>query len=284
MKQYLDLLKDIIENGNDRGDRTGVGTRSVFGRQLRFNLQEGFPLVTTKKVYTKGIIHELLWFISGDTNVKYLQDNDVHIWDEWATKEQCAKFNRKEGDLGPIYSHQWNNFGATKLPSGPGVADYADDGINQLKNAVDTIKNNPDSRRIIVTGWNPKEANQVTLPPCHTLFQFYVERDMLSCQLYARSIDSFLGLPFNIASYGLLTSMVAQVCNLKPKEFIITFGDVHLYKNHFKQAYEQIQRTPRNLPKLILNKDIKNIEDFRYEDIKIEGYRPHPAIKAPVAV
>ncbi|HNP02787.1 MAG TPA: thymidylate synthase, partial [Agitococcus sp.] len=244
MKQYLELMRHIKDNGTFKGDRTGTGTYSVFGYQMRFNLAEGFPLVTTKKVHLKSIIHELLWFLSGDTNVKYLQDNGVSIWNEWATAEQCARFGRSEGELGPVYGHQWRNFGATKNADGS----FSPDGADQIAALVHDLKHNPNSRRLIVSGWNPQEANQVALPPCHTLFQFYVADGKLSCQLYQRSADVFLGVPFNIASYALLTMMLAQVCDLQLGEFIWTGGDCHLYSNHLEQTELQLSREPLPLP------------------------------------
>ncbi len=280
MKQYLDLLQHVLDNGAQKSDRTGTGTRSVFGYQMRFDLREGFPLLTTKKLHTRSIFQELLWFLSGDTNVKSLQEKKVTIWDEWATAEQCARFGRKEGDLGPVYGHQWRNFGATKNPDGR----YQKDGVDQITRLIEGIKNNPDSRRHIVTGWNPLEADQVALPPCHTLFQFYVVDGTLSCQLYQRSADIFLGVPFNIASYALLTHMIAQVCDLKAGEFVHTLGDAHLYSNHLDQAREQLSREPRALPQLKLNPAVKDIFAFRFEDIEVLQYDPHPSIKAPIAV
>lgn len=280
MQQYHDLLRHIMENGVEKGDRTGTGTKSVFGYQMRFDLRKGFPLLTTKKLYTRAIIQELLWFLSGDTNVKFLQDNNVTIWDEWATAEQCARFGRQEGDLGPVYGHQWRNFGATLLPDGT----YAKDGVDQISWLIDEMKKNPNSRRLIVTGWNPKEQGKVALPPCHTLFHFYVANGELSCQLYQRSADTFLGVPFNIASYALLTHMIAQVVGLKVGEFIHTFGDVHIYLNHLDQVREQLSREPRSLPTLKLNPEVKDIFGFKYEDVTIEGYDPHPSIKAPIAI
>ncbi|WII94919.1 thymidylate synthase [Moraxella haemolytica] len=280
MKQYLQLLQHILATGDDKGDRTGTGTRSVFGYQMRFDLTEGFPLLTTKKVHMKSIVHELLWFIKGDTNVKYLQDFGVTIWDEWATAEQTAKFGREAGDLGAVYGHQWRNFGATKDANGS----YQKDGFDQLSWLINEIKTNPNSRRLIVSGWNPIEAGQVALPPCHTLFQFFVVNNKLSCQLYQRSADVFLGVPFNIASYALLTHMIAQVCELQVGEFIWTGGDTHLYHNHFEQAKLQSTRTPLPLCQLRLNPDIKNLFDFSFDDIKIEGYQSHDRIKAEVAV
>lgn len=277
---YLALLQDILDNGDDKGDRTGTGTRSVFGRQVRYDLAASFPLLTTKKVFLKGIINELLWFLEGSIDVTALQDRGVHIWDEWATAEQCARFGRQEGDLGPVYGHQWRNFGATKLPDGT----YAKNGKDQISWLIGELKKNPNSRRLIITGWHPNEQDQVALPPCHTLFQFYVVRGRLSCQLYQRSGDVFLGVPFNIASYALLTMMVAQVCGLQPGEFIHTFGDVHIYNNHVDQVREQLSRTPRTPPTMTLNPAVTDIFAFKYEDFTLEGYDPHPAIKAPVAV
>ena len=264
MKQYLDLLREIRDNGVIKTDRTGVGTKSIFGHQMRFNLQDGFPLLTTKKVFLKGIIYELLWFLKGDTNIKFLTDNNVHIWDEWADEN---------GDLGYVYGKQWRSWEAT-------------DGrvIDQISQVVDLIKNHPNSRRILVTAWNPAEIDKMALPPCHCLFQFYVADGKLSCQLYQRSADTFLGVPFNIASYALLTMMLAQVCGLEPGEFIHTTGDTHIYLNHLEQVNEQLSREPRPLPKMIINPDVKSIFDFKYEDFKLEGYDPYPVIKAPVAV
>lgn len=280
MKQYLELMRHIKDNGTFKGDRTGTGTYSVFGYQMRFNLAEGFPLVTTKKVHLKSIIHELLWFLSGDTNVKYLQDNGVSIWNEWATAEQCARFGRSEGELGPVYGHQWRNFGATKNADGS----FSPDGVDQIAALVHDLKHNPNSRRLIVSGWNPQEANQVALPPCHTLFQFYVADGKLSCQLYQRSADVFLGVPFNIASYALLTMMLAQVCDLQLGEFIWTGGDCHLYSNHLEQTELQLSREPLPLPTMRLNPDVKDIFAFKYDDFTLENYQSHAAIKAPVAV
>lgn len=261
MKQYLDLLSDIMEHGIDKSDRTGTGTRSVFGRQLRFDLTKGFPLLTTKKLYTRAIIHELLWFIKGDTNIKYLHDNNVTIWDEWADEN---------GDLGPVYGAQWRNWNG--------------EGIDQLKDLVNQLKHNPDSRRMIVTAWNPSQLGQMQLPPCHMMYQCYVAEGRLSLMLYQRSCDSFLGVPFNIASYALLTMMLAQVCGLEAYEFIHTFGDTHIYSNHFEQVKEQLSRTPCLLPTMTLNSEVRNLEDFVYEDFHLEGYDPWPTIKAPVAV
>ncbi|AKG14916.2 thymidylate synthase [Moraxella bovoculi] len=280
MKQYLELLQHILDKGQDKSDRTGTGTRSVFGYQMRFDLTDGFPLLTTKKVHMKSITHELLWFIKGDTHVKYLQDNGVTIWDEWATAEQTARFGRQEGDLGPVYGHQWRNFGATKNANGS----YQTDGFDQIKWLINEIKTNPDSRRLIISGWNPNEASQVALPPCHTLFQFYVVNDKLSCQLYQRSADVFLGVPFNIASYALFTHMIAQVCGLDVGEFVWTGGDTHLYHNHFEQAKLQLTREPLLLCQLKLNPKIKDIFAFGFDDISIENYQSHERIKADVAV
>ncbi|QCK15944.1 thymidylate synthase [Mangrovivirga cuniculi] len=264
MEQYHALMERILNEGVDKSDRTGTGTRSVFGHQMRFDLQEGFPVVTTKKLHLRSIIHELLWFLSGDTNIKYLKENGVRIWDEWADED---------GDLGPVYGHQWRSW---PTPNGGTV-----DQISQL---VDMIKNNPDSRRLIVSAWNVSDIQNMALPPCHTMFQFYVADGKLSCQLYQRSADVFLGVPFNIASYALLTMMMAQVCDLVPHEFIHTFGDAHLYSNHFDQAKLQLSRDHRPLPKMKINPEVKNIFDFKYEDFKLVGYDPHPHIKAAVAV
>ncbi len=280
MRVYLDLLRKVLEEGVDREDRTGTGTRSIFGHQMRVDLQDGFPLVTTKKVHFKSIVHELLWFIRGQTHVSHLKEVGVSIWDEWATAEQTARFGRREGDLGPIYGHQWRNFGATLQKDGS----YRKDGFDQLSYVLDEIRRNPQSRRLIVSGWNPLEAEKVALPPCHTLFQFYVHEGRLSCQLYQRSADVFLGVPFNIASYALLTIMVAQVSNLDPGDFVHTFGDVHLYKNHFDQARVQLSREPRPLPRIVLDPSVENLFDFQYGHFALEGYDPHPRIKAPVAV
>ena len=264
MKQYLDLLREIMDCGTVRHDRTGVGTKSIFGHQMRFDLEDGFPLLTTKKVHLKSIIYELLWFISGNTNVRWLQEHNVTIWDEWADAN---------GDLGPVYGHQWRSWPA---PDGRT--------IDQLSQVIDLVRNNPDSRRMIVTAWNPGEVDRMALPPCHCLFQFYVADGRLSCQLYQRSADTFLGVPFNIASYALLTMMIAQTCGLKPGEFIHTTGDTHIYLNHFDHVREQLSREPRPLPRMVLNPDVKSVFDFRYEDFRLEGYDPWPAIKAPVAV
>jgi len=280
MRQYLDLLQHILEHGGDKGDRTGTGTRSVFGHQMRFDLSKGFPLLTTKKVHFRSIVVELLWFLKGDTNVKYLQDNKVTIWDEWATAEQTARFGRPAGELGPVYGHQWRNFGATQNEDGS----YQQNGFDQISWLINEIRTNPNSRRLIVSGWNPKEASQVALPPCHTLFQFFVQNGKLSCQLYQRSADVFLGVPFNIASYALLTHMIAQVCDLQVGDFVWTGGDTHLYANHFEQARLQLDRDPLELCQLKLNPEVKSIFDFKFEDIEIINYHSHPAIKAPVAV
>lgn len=264
MKQYLDLLKHILDKGVEKSDRTGTGTISTFGYQMRFDLSEGFPLVTTKKVHLKSIIYELLWFLAGDTNVKYLQDHGVRIWNEWADPD---------GGLGHIYGFQWRSW-----------PDYKGGYIDQIADAVKTIKNNPDSRRIIVSAWNVADIENMNLPPCHCFFQFYVAEGKLSCQLYQRSADCFLGVPFNIASYALLTMMMAQVCDLKPGDFIHTLGDAHIYLNHLVQVEEQLLRTPRPLPKMIINPDVKNIFDFKYDDFHLEGYDPWPAIKGEVSV
>ena len=277
---YLDLIRYVRDHGTEKGDRTGTGTRSHFGAQLRFDLSDGFPLLTTKKVHMKSITYELFWFLKGDTHVKYLQDNKVRIWNEWSTAEQTARFGRPEGELGPIYGHQWRNYGASKKPDGS----YNQDGVDQIVEVIEQIKNNPNSRRLIVSGWNPAEATQVALPPCHTLFQFFVADGKLSCQLYQRSADLFLGVPFNIASYSLLTHMIAQVCDLEVGEFIWTGGDCHLYQNHIEQVNEQLSREAYELPTLWLNPDIKDIFDFTFDDIRVENYKSHPAIKAPVAV
>ncbi len=264
MKQYHDLLRHILENGTKKNDRTGTGTISVFGYQSRYDLQQGFPLLTTKKLHTRSIFHELLWFLKGETNVQYLRDNNVTIWDEWADEK---------GDLGPVYGKQWRSW---QTPDGRT--------IDQIQNVIEQIKSNPDSRRLLVVAYNPGEVDQMALPPCHAFFQFYVADGKLSCQLYQRSADVFLGVPFNIASYALLTHMVAQVCNLKPGEFIHTLGDAHLYINHLEQAQLQLTRNFKSLPKLRLNSDIKNLFEFKFEDIEVLEYEPHPGIKAEVAV
>ncbi len=263
MKQYLDLMRHVLERGTEKDDRTGTGTLSCFGYQMRFDLSEGFPLITTKKVHLKSIIHELLWFLKGDTNVRYLQENGVRIWNEWADEN---------GELGPIYGKQWV---AWQGPEGP---------VNQIAQAVQTLKSNPDSRRILVSAWNVGDLPRMALSPCHAFFQFYVAGGKLSCQLYQRSADVFLGVPFNIASYALLTMMMAQVCGLEASEFIHTFGDVHLYKNHLEQARLQLTREPRPLPKMKINPGVKDIFAFTYEDFLLENYDPHPHIKAKVAV
>lgn len=264
MQQYHDLLKHIIANGTRKGDRTGTGTISVFGHQMRFDLEKGFPLLTTKKVHTKSIIHELLWFLKGDTNIKYLKDNGVSIWDEWADDN---------GNLGPVYGYQWRSW-----PTADGQH------IDQITQVIDQIKKNPNDRRLIVSAWNVGEIKNMALPPCHAFFQFYVANGKLSCQLYQRSADTFLGVPFNIASYALLTMMVAQVCGLKPGEFIHTLGDAHIYLNHMDQVNELLSRPEYPLPEMHLNPNITNIFDFKFEDFELIGYQCHPAIKAPVAV
>lgn len=298
MKQYLDLLQKILDDGVDKGDRTGVGTRSVFGAQARFDLADGFPLLTTKKMFLKGIIHELIWFVRGDTNIKYLVDNGVRIWNEWPyqkyleanglvdkypkyTKEWEEKmqefvdniksddnFAKQWGDLGPVYGKQWRDFG----------------GVDQLMDVIERIKKNPNDRRMIVSAWNPPEIPQMALPPCHLLYQFYVADGKLSLQMYQRSCDTFLGVPFNIASYSLLLMMVAQVTGLQPGTFVHVYGDLHIYTNHFDQVNEQLSRQPRKLPIMKINSAVKNIEDFVFEDFTLEGYDPHPTIKAPIAV
>jgi thymidylate synthase len=264
MRQYLDLMNHVLEHGTRKNDRTGTGTLSVFGPQMRFDLAAGFPLLTTKKVHLKSIIHELLWFLKGETNIRYLKDNGVTIWDEWADEK---------GDLGPVYGYQWRSWPA---PDGRH--------IDQISQVLDQIRNNPDSRRLIVSAWNVADLARMALLPCHAFFQFYVADGRLSCQLYQRSADFFLGVPFNIASYALLTMMVAQTCRLKLGEFVHTFGDAHLYLNHLEQAREQLSRQPRTLPTMRLNPTVKSLFDFRYEDFTLENYDPHPAIRAPVAV
>ena len=264
MQPYLQLLSDILERGTDKSDRTGTGTRSLFGYQMRFDLSKGFPLLTTKKLHIKSIVYELLWFIRGETNVRWLQERGVKIWDEWADEN---------GDLGPVYGSQWRSWPA---PDGRH--------IDQLANVVESIRTKPDSRRHIVSAWNPAEVDEMALPPCHCLFQFYVADGKLSCQLYQRSADTFLGVPFNIASYALLTHMMAQVCDLEVGDFVHSFGDVHLYSNHFEQARLQLSREPRPLPKLVINPERKRLEDFVFEDFAFEGYDPHPHIKGAVAV
>jgi thymidylate synthase len=264
MQQYLNLLRHILDTGVQKHDRTGTGTISAFGYQMRFDLQKGFPLVTTKKVHTKSIIHELLWFLKGETNIEYLKENGVSIWNEWANEN---------GELGPVYGKQWRSW-------------EGKDGrvVDQISDLIKQIRSNPDSRRLIVSAWNVTDLSEMALMPCHTIFQFYVAEGKLSCQLYQRSADVFLGVPFNIASYGLLTMMIAQVCNLEPGEFIHTFGDVHIYNNHIEQVKLQLSRTPYPLPAMKLNRSVKNIFDFRFEDFTLENYQSHPAIKAPVAV
>ena len=264
MHQYLTLLRHVLETGHRKSDRTGTGTLSLFGYQMRFDLSEGFPLLTTKKLHTRSIVHELLWFLNGETNVRYLRENKVTIWDEWADEN---------GELGPVYGKQWRSW------QGADGKTY-----DQIRSVVEQIRKNPDSRRLIVSAWNVADVSKMALPPCHCLFQFYVVDGKLSCQLYQRSADVFLGVPFNIASYALLTHMMAQVCDLEVGDFVHTFGDVHLYSNHLEQAHEQLSRTPRSLPKLKLNPSVKDLFSFRYEDIEIVGYEPHPPIKAPVAV
>lgn len=264
MKQYHDLMRFVVEEGSEKADRTGTGTRSIFGHQIRFDLSEGFPLVTTKKLHLRSIIHELLWFLAGDTNVKYLNENKVSIWDEWADED---------GELGPVYGVQWRSW-----PTANGGT------VDQISNLIQDIKVNPNSRRLIVSAWNVPEIERMALPPCHCLFQFYVADGKLSCQLYQRSADIFLGVPFNIASYALLTLMIAQVTGLKPGDFIHTFGDAHLYNNHIEQAVEQLSREPRPLPDMLLNPEVMDIFAFSYEDFVLNGYNPHPHIPAPVAV
>ena len=298
MKQYLDLLQNIMDNGIDKGDRTGVGTRSIFGAQLRFDLNKGFPLLTTKKVFLKGIIHELIWFVRGDTNIKYLVENGVKIWNEWPYQKYLKdnnldkeypkysevwskkmeefveniknddEFAKKWGDLGPVYGKQWRDFG----------------GVDQLMDIIERIKNNPNDRRMIVSAWNPPEISKMALPPCHCFYQFYVADGKLSLQMYQRSCDTFLGIPFNIASYSLLLIMVAQVVGLEPGEFVHTMGDTHIYSNHFEQVKEQLSRDIRELPSMKINREVNNIEDYKYEDFVLENYNPHPSIKAPIAV
>ncbi|MDR3055351.1 MAG: thymidylate synthase [Zoogloeaceae bacterium] len=264
MRPYLDLMRHVLDNGLDKSDRTGTGARSVFGWQMRFDLAKGFPLLTTKKLHLKSIIHELLWFLTGDTNIAYLQANGVRIWDEWADAN---------GDLGPVYGHQWRHWPTQDKGE-----------IDQMTQLIEGLKSNPDSRRHLVTAWNPAEVERMALPPCHCLTQFYVGNGKLSCQLYQRSADIFLGVPFNIASYALLTRMLAQVCGYQPGEFVHTFGDAHLYSNHFEQAKLQLAREPRALPQMRMNPDITDLFAFRYEDFTLEGYDPHPHIAAPVAV
>ncbi|WP_270182077.1 thymidylate synthase [Alkalihalobacillus sp. CinArs1] len=264
MKTYLQLCEEILHNGTKKSDRTGTGTISVFGHQMRFDLQEGFPALTTKKLHLRSIIHELLWFINGDTNVKYLQDNGVRIWNEWADEN---------GELGPVYGHQWRSWTGAD-----------GDTVDQLQNVINQIKTNPNSRRMIVTAWNPSQVDEMALPPCHCLFQFYVADGKLSCQLYQRSADVFLGVPFNIASYALLTMMMAQVCDLEPGEFIHTLGDAHIYNNHLEQVELQLTRDPRPLPKMKINPEVKSLFDFSFEDFELTEYDPHPHIKGEVSV
>ena len=264
MKQYLDLMRTILDEGHYKADRTGTGTYSIFGYQMRFDLQKGFPLLTTKKLHLRSIIYELLWFLRGDTNIQYLHDHNVTIWDEWADEN---------GDLGPVYGKQWRSWEA---PDGRV--------IDQITSLIEQLKRNPDSRRLIVSAWNPADVDQMALPPCHTMFQFYANDGELSCQLYQRSADVFLGVPFNVASYALLTMMVAQVCGLEAKDFVHTFGDAHIYSNHVEQAKLQLSRDPRPLPQMRINPEVKSIFDFQYEDFTLENYDPHPHIKAEVAV
>lgn len=268
MRQYLDLMRHVLEHGSARNDRTGTGTRSIFGYQMRFDLSAGFPLITTKKLHLKSIVHELLWFLRGETNVKWLNERGVTIWDEWADDD---------GNLGPVYGAQWRNWRT-------GPENSSTQSIDQITQVIDEIRSNPDSRRLIVSAWNVADIPQMALPPCHVLFQFYVVDGKLSCQLYQRSADVFLGVPFNIASYALLTLMVAQVTDLEPGEFIHTFGDAHLYSNHIEQAREQLKRDPRPLPTMKINPRVKSIFDFKYEDFELLNYNPHPHIPAPVAV
>ncbi|MFC5733043.1 thymidylate synthase [Cytobacillus gottheilii] len=264
MKQYLQLCEHVLNNGKEKSDRTGTGTISTFGYQMRFNLQEGFPLITTKKLHVKSIIHELLWFLNGDTNIQYLQDNGVRIWNEWADEH---------GDLGPVYGHQWRSW-----------TDRNGETVDQISELIHQIKTNPDSRRLIVNAWNVGDLPKMALAPCHCLFQFYVQDGKLSCQLYQRSADVFLGVPFNIASYALLTMMIAQVCDLEPGEFVHTFGDVHIYQNHLEQVRLQLSREPRELPRMVINPDVKDISSYSYEDFTLEAYDPHPHIKGVVSV
>lgn len=282
MKQYLDLMRHTLEDGHEKSDRTGTGTKSVFGHQMRFNLKDGFPLLTTKKLHLRSIIHELLWILSGDTNIKYLKENGVSIWDDWADED---------GNLGPVYGHQWRHWPtysfSGRRPTGIGTGEslYVEgQGIDQISELIESIKKNPDSRRHIVSAWNPADVHKMKLPPCHALFQFYVADGKLSCQLYQRSADIFLGVPFNIASYAIFTLMVAQVCELEAYEFIWTGGDCHLYSNHLEQAKLQLTREPKSPPKMILNPDVKDIFAFKYEDFTLTGYDPHPHITGEVAV
>ncbi len=280
MKQYHDLLQRILAEGRPRDDRTGTGTIGLFGHQMRFDLNAGFPLVTTKKLHLRSIVWELVWFLSGRTDNQWLNEHGVTIWDEWATPEQCARFGRAAGDLGPVYGHQWRNFGATRLPDGT----YARDGVDQIAWVIAEIRRNPNSRRLLVTGWNPHEQDRVALPPCHTVFQFHVQDGLLSCQLYQRSADSFLGVPFNIASYALLTHLIAQCCGLGVGDFVHTFGDVHIYRNHLDQVRLLLSREPRPLPRLHLAPTVSDPTALRLEDVSITGYDPWPGIKAPVAI
>ena len=292
MKQYLDFLKHILEQGSNKHDRTNTGTISTFGYQMRFDLQKGFPLLTTKKVHLKSIIHELLWFIKGDTNIKYLVDHDVRIWNEWPFQKyqrssdyqqesiddfvlkikNDEEFAQKWGDLGPVYGHQWRNFSSKTHE------------VDQLGKVIEEIKTNPHSRRLIVNSWQAADIDEMALPPCHLLFQFYVQNNQLSCQLYQRSADAFLGVPFNIASYALLTMMVAKVCGLEPKEFVHTIGDAHIYQDHLEQVALQLTREPRDLPKMIIKRDVRSIDDFGFEDFELLDYHPYPSIKGKVAV
>lgn len=278
MKEYHEVLKNILQFGKDKGDRTGTGTRSVFGQQMRFDLSEGFPLVTTKKVFIKGIIHELLWLLSGDTNIKYLTDNGVHIWDEWADET---------GGLGPVYGKQWRDFGGgsdSVYDGEGGRLEWTITGKDQIADVIERIKSNPSCRRLIVSAWNPNEIEKAALPPCHCFFQFNVTDGKLSCLMYQRSCDMFLGVPFNIASYALLTMMIAQICNLEPGEFIHVLGDAHIYNNHREQVNELLARIPFSLPKMDINPLVKNIDDFVYEDFKLIGYKSHPPIKGKVSI
>ncbi|MDD2913313.1 MAG: thymidylate synthase [Candidatus Pacebacteria bacterium] len=273
MKQYLDLLKYVLENGEKKGDPQGVGNIAVCGYQMRFNIDDGFPLITTKKTHLKSIIYELLWFLRGDTNVKYLNDNGVTIWNEWATKEACAKYNLPVGELGPIYGEKWRRW--KKRDGGT---------IDQISNAIEEIKKNPNSRRLVVSSWDPEDVDKVFVAPCHCFFKFFVANNKLSLHLFQRSCDVFLGVPFNIASYSLLLMMVAQVTGLKAHEFIHTLSDAHIYLNHINQVKTQLEREPKALPKMTINPEVKNIFDFTYEDFKLEGYDPHPSIKGDIAV
>jgi thymidylate synthase len=272
-QQYLDLLQKILDEGIDKQDRTGVGTRSLFGAQMRFDISKQFPLFTTKRVWFKGVVHELLWLLSGSTNIKYLKDNKVNIWNEWADQN---------GNLGPVYGKQWRSWGATEWGEFP--SDTFERPIDQIANVIESIQKNPNSRRHVVNAWNVGELDDMALPPCHMFFQFYVADGKLSCQMYQRSCDMFLGVPFNVASYSLLTYMIAQVCGLEPGEFVHTLGDLHVYSNHFDQVREQLSREPRPLPTVSLNSEVKGIDDFTFDDVVLNGYDPHPTIKAPIAV